>query len=98
MKCPVCGAAERIHDTRDMPYTYSGKTILIPAVTGDYCSACGEVVLDAAESTRTTVEMMEFEKQVKRSGFMAGQISVPDDFDRMGEVEIAKMFEGKPER
>lgn len=22
MKCPVCGAAELIHDTRDLPYTY----------------------------------------------------------------------------
>jgi len=32
--------------------------------------------------------------QMKRFGFMAGQIGVPDDFDRMGEVEIAKMFEG----
>jgi len=32
--------------------------------------------------------------QMKRFGFMAGQISVPDDFDRMGEVEIAQMFEG----
>lgn len=28
----------------------------------------------------------------KRFGFMAGQISVPDDFDRMGEAEIMKMF------
>lgn len=32
--------------------------------------------------------------QVKRFGFMAGQISVPDDFDRMGEAEIVKLFEG----
>lgn len=32
--------------------------------------------------------------QMKRFGFMAGQISVPDDFDRMGEVEIAQLFEG----
>ena len=31
--------------------------------------------------------------QIKRFGFMAGQISVPDDFDRMGEAEIVKMFE-----
>jgi len=28
----------------------------------------------------------------KRLGFMAGQISVPDDFDRMGSAEIALMF------
>ncbi len=31
--------------------------------------------------------------QIKRFGFMAGQISVPEDFDRMGEAEIMKMFE-----
>lgn len=29
---------------------------------------------------------------VKRLGFMAGQISVPDDFDRMGEAEIERLF------
>lgn len=32
--------------------------------------------------------------QVRRLGFMAGQISVPDDFDRMGEDEIEQMFDG----
>ena len=31
--------------------------------------------------------------QIKRFGFMAGQILVPDDFDRMGEEEILKIFE-----
>lgn len=28
MKCPVCGAAELIHDTRDLPCTYKGETPL----------------------------------------------------------------------
>ena len=32
--------------------------------------------------------------QVRRLGFMAGQISVPDDFDRMGKEEIERMFGG----
>jgi prevent-host-death family protein len=32
--------------------------------------------------------------QVKRLGFMAGQISVPDDFDRMGQEEIEEIFGG----
>ena len=32
--------------------------------------------------------------QVHRLGFMAGQISVPDDFDRMGKNEIEEMFGG----
>jgi prevent-host-death family protein len=30
--------------------------------------------------------------QVKRLGFMAGQITVPDDFDQMGSQEIEKFF------
>ncbi|HUD23572.1 MAG TPA: type II toxin-antitoxin system prevent-host-death family antitoxin [Acidobacteriaceae bacterium] len=33
-------------------------------------------------------------KPVKRVGFLAGQIKVPDDFDRMFEEEIAQMFYG----
>jgi prevent-host-death family protein len=32
--------------------------------------------------------------KVRRLGFMAGQISVPDDFDRMGEEEIEHLFGG----
>lgn len=32
--------------------------------------------------------------QVRRLGFLAGQIAVPDDFDRMGEGEIAQLFGG----
>ncbi len=32
--------------------------------------------------------------QMKRFGFMAGQITVPDDFDQMDQTEIEKMFEG----
>jgi len=35
MKCPVCGAAELIHDTRDLPYIYKGETTVIAEVTGD---------------------------------------------------------------
>ena len=32
--------------------------------------------------------------EVRRLGFMAGQISVPDDFDRMGRDEIQRIFGG----
>jgi prevent-host-death family protein len=32
--------------------------------------------------------------QVRRLGFMAGQIAVPDDFDRMGSAEIERLFGG----
>ena len=32
--------------------------------------------------------------QVRRLGFMAGQISVPEDFDRMGGEDIEEVFGG----
>jgi prevent-host-death family protein len=34
--------------------------------------------------------------QARRLGFMAGQISVPDDFDQMGKEEIERIFGGDP--
>lgn len=67
MKCPACGAAKLVHDTRDMPYTYKGESTTIAAVTGDFCPACGEVVCDMTESTRTSALILEFKKQVNAS-------------------------------
>ncbi len=32
--------------------------------------------------------------RVRRLGFMAGWIQVPDDFDRMGSTEIERLFVG----
>ncbi|MDD2545121.1 MAG: type II toxin-antitoxin system MqsA family antitoxin [Burkholderiaceae bacterium] len=64
MKCPCCGAAELIHDTRDMPYTYKGEVTTIPAVTGDFCPACGEVVLNREHGNRYSEWMGLFQRQV----------------------------------
>lgn len=64
MKCPTCGAADLVHDTRDLPYTYKGESTTIPAVTGDFCSACGEAILERSESVRTSQLMLKFNKQV----------------------------------
>ena len=64
MKCPACGAAELIHDARDVPYTYKGETTTIPSVTGDYCPACTEIVLDVAEADRYGAAVRAFNKQV----------------------------------
>jgi HTH-type transcriptional regulator/antitoxin MqsA len=67
MKCPLCAQAELVRDTRDIPYTYKGETTAIPAVTGDFCPACGEAILNAAESARSSAFMMEFNKEVNAS-------------------------------
>jgi len=35
-------------------------------------------------------------RAIRRTGFLAGLISVPDDFDQMGADEIATAFDGTP--
>jgi HTH-type transcriptional regulator / antitoxin MqsA len=67
MKCPSCAAAKMAHGSRDMPHTYKGESTIIAAVTGLFCAACGETVLDAAESARTSAAMLDFNKRVNAS-------------------------------
>jgi prevent-host-death family protein len=37
----------------------------------------------------------EERKGAEKLGFMAGEISTPDDFDSLGTPEIVRLFEGK---
>jgi len=64
MKCPVCGGAEMVRDTRDVPYTYKGESMIIPSAAGDFGPACGEAVFEKSESDRISSLMLEFNKRV----------------------------------
>ena len=64
MKCPVCGAAELVRDTRDLLYVYKGETTSIADVTGDFCPTCAEVVLDSVEADRYGAEVRAFNRQI----------------------------------
>ena len=64
MKCPACHDAELIHDTRDILYTYKCKSTVIPAVTGDFCPACGEAVLTREHGDRYSELIGRFQCQV----------------------------------
>lgn len=64
MKCPCCGAATLIHDTRDVPYTYKGEATTIPAVTGEFCAACGEVILNREHGDRYSELIGQVQRQV----------------------------------
>jgi HTH-type transcriptional regulator/antitoxin MqsA len=62
----MCGAAELVHDTRDIPYTYKGETTIL-TTTGNFCPACGESIHDEKDSERVMREMSDFAKQVNAS-------------------------------
>ncbi|MBP3981285.1 type II toxin-antitoxin system MqsA family antitoxin [Acidovorax sp. JG5] len=47
MKCPVCGGAELIRDTRAI----DAKGVQV-VVTGDFCPSCGECILDHENGDR----------------------------------------------
>ena len=94
MKCPVCGAAELLHDSRDLPYTYKGETTVIAAVAGDFCSACAESVLDAGESARVMGEMRAFSKQVNAAIVDPGFIVSVRKKLALDQREAAELFGG----
>jgi prevent-host-death family protein len=51
-----------------------------------------------AKAGKPMVKVVPFDApadaEIKRVGFMEGEIAVPDDFDRMGVDEIEKLFGG----
>ena len=94
MKCPSCAAAELVHDTRDMPYTYKGESTIIPAVNGDFCPACDEVVFDMPTSSRVSAAMLAFNKQVNASIVDPGFIASVRKKLSLDQREAAEIFGG----
>ncbi len=64
MKCPICGEAQLVHETRDLAHTYKGESTVIPMVRGDFCPACDEAILTVEDASRYSNLMGEFNKQV----------------------------------
>ena len=57
-------------------------------------AACGEAFI-LSKAGRPMVKVIPFDTTIgnaRQFGFMAGEISVPEDFDRMGSSEIAALF------
>jgi HTH-type transcriptional regulator / antitoxin MqsA len=64
MKCPVCAGANMVRDTRDISYTYKGETTTLPQLTGQFCPACDESLLDLKESGRAMRMMAAWKKEI----------------------------------
>lgn len=94
MKCPTCGAAELIHDTRDLPYIYKGEPTTIPAITGDYCPACGEVILDREHGDRYGASLRQFQRQVNAAYVDPGYIAAVRKKLDLDQREAAEIFGG----
>lgn len=67
MKCPLCGVAHLVHDTRDVFFLYKGRLTTIEKVTGDHCLACGEALMDSENAKHFMDSMASFRKEVDAS-------------------------------
>jgi len=60
-------------------------------------AAAGEsfIIAKAGKPMVAVVPFNPVQNQQQRVGFLKGQIKIPADFDRLGEKEIADIFEDK---
>lgn len=94
MKCPVCGAAELIHDTRDVTYAYKGQTTTIHDITADYCPACGDSVMDAENGDKYAEAIRDFQQEVNASYIDPAFITRVRRKLRIDQREAAQLFGG----
>ena len=94
MICPVCGGAELQSDRRDLPHVYKGMTTVFRDVPGDYCPACGEVVLGPDESHGIGAAMLAFNRQVNASSVDPGFIASVRKKLGLDQREAAAIFGG----
>ena len=94
MKCPACGAAQLINDTRDVTYTYKGETTVIPAAAGEFCPACNESITDLSETDRVMREMQAFNRQVNAAIVDPAFIVSVRKKLNLGQKEAADIFGG----
>jgi HTH-type transcriptional regulator / antitoxin MqsA len=94
VKCPACGATALKRCTRTMRYAYKGRTTAIAKVRGDFCSACGEAVLDAQESARVSAAMLEFNRKVNADDVDPRFIAAVRRKLRLDQRQAARIFGG----
>ena len=72
---------------------HTAKTQLSALV--EKAAAGDSFIIAKAGKPMVKVIPVSSQKPVRRIGFLKGQISIPADFDRMGQTEITDIFEGK---
>ena len=83
-----------IHDTRDLPYIYKGEATTIPEVTGEFCPACGEVILDREPGDRYSALIGPFQREVNAVFVDPGTIVAIRKTLKLDQREAAEIFGG----
>jgi len=74
---------------------HEAKTHLSKLIERALAEGEGFVIARAGKPVVKVVPLDQAEAPRSRIGFMKGRLTVPDDFDTMGQDEIEAMFEGR---
>jgi prevent-host-death family protein len=74
---------------------HEAKTHLSKLIERALAEGEGFVIARAGKPVVKVVPLDQAEAPKSRIGFMKGRLTVPDDFDTMGQDEIEAMFEGR---
>lgn len=66
-QCSSCGTPGMVYGLRDITRDFEGTTITLPNIEGWFCSACGELEFDSAESARIFFEQVTVLQQQERA-------------------------------
>lgn len=92
MKCPVCGGAELVPNTRKLvPFEWRGHETMIEC-TGDGCPVCGEVLLTDEGDRLFDEQVSAFKKSV--SNDYPAYIRLVRDKLGLTQKEAGEMFGG----
>ena len=65
MKCPACGNLEMVTKIQDETLTYSGQSLTLHSMKGNFCPVCGEGVWDEESYRRYTEAQTAIIRAVK---------------------------------
>ena len=66
-QCSSCGTPCMVYGRRDITRDFEGASITVPEVEGWFCTACGELEFDSAESGRSFFERVTVLQQQERT-------------------------------
>lgn len=94
MKCPVCGGAELRHEIRDVGYEYKGRKTVVQDLAGDYCPACGEMVLGDEAGDTYMAAITAFNREVNAQAVDPQFIATVRKRLKLDQRQAAEIFGG----
>ncbi|MBT0652874.1 type II TA system antitoxin MqsA family protein [Geomobilimonas luticola] len=73
MKCPLCGTGNLVRESRDLMYSYGGRSTVVRQC-GDFCTACNEGIFSTDESEKYLAALKEFRSEVDREPLVPSEV------------------------